>query len=118
MAHDTHYKHMLVEFGGVDAERLRDSAKLMDGFGDCLVQAGFHIVKRVSHQFEAGGEGFTGVFILSESHMVVHTYPEFGYLALDLFSCAAADPSDVLQHVKPMLEADKVLVHQIARSAP
>ena len=112
------YKQLLAELGGVSAATLQDAESLMALLRECLDRAGFHIVKAVAHQFDEGGEGFTGVFILSESHMVVHTYPEFGYMAFDLFSCAAAKPQDVLRFVEEALAVPKTVVHEIERSAP
>ena len=42
------------------------------------------------------GGGLTGYLLLSESHIAVHTYPELGFAALDIFACGAGDPSAAL----------------------
>jgi S-adenosylmethionine/arginine decarboxylase-like enzyme len=50
-----------------------------------LVKETFKVVAETSHQFEP--QGRTIVFILSESHFTVHTYPEHNYLSLDIYIC-------------------------------
>jgi len=91
--------HHLVDFYGVDAGTLADEPRLMESVERALVAAGFHVLRAVSHRFEGGGQGVTGVFLLSESHLAFHTYPEHGYLALDLFSCGSANPDRTLHEL-------------------
>lgn len=45
------------------------------------------IIKQVSHSFGAG-MGFTGIFLLAESHATIHTWPELGVAAVDVFTCS------------------------------
>ena len=74
-------------------------------------------MKRTEHRFDAGGEGFTGVYILSESHAVIHTYPEHGYLAFDLFSCGPSDPTQVLDAMRDALGAEAGTIHEVNRGS-
>jgi S-adenosylmethionine decarboxylase len=95
--------HHLLDLHGVDAATLRDEARLMALFAAALEAGGFHVVGELSHRFPDGGQGVTGVFLLSESHLAFHTYPEHAYLALDLFSCGSARPDAALRHVQDAL---------------
>jgi len=91
--------HHLADLHGIEPRVLQDEALLVSIFGAALDRAGFHVLRVESHRFAGGGEGVTGVFLLSESHLAFHTYPEYGYLALDLFSCGSARPEQVLREV-------------------
>ena len=110
-------RHLLADLSGVPADRLRDSDGIMAHLKQALAAAGFHVVKELSHRFDGGGEGFTGVCILSESHAVIHTYPEFGYLALDVFSCGDADSEAVLEAMQRYLNPSSTHRRTVARSA-
>ena len=109
--------HHLAEFYGVDARTLQNESLLMATLGASLDAAGFHVLQSSSYRFSAGGAGVTGFFLLSESHLAFHTYPEFEYLALDLFSCGSARPEQVLEELKWALEPESVEIskHQRGR---
>ena len=87
--------HLLADLSGIAADRLRDADAFMGVLRESLAAAGFHVLRECVQQFPAGA-GFTGVALLSESHAAVHTYPERGYAAFDLFGCGSADPQAVL----------------------
>jgi len=103
-AFSTEGRHCVGELWGVSGEWLRDQQGLMALFEEELVAHGFTIVGRSAHRFPEPGGGFTGVFLLSESHASVHTYPEHGYAAVDLFSCGPRDPAPPLEALARHLE--------------
>ena len=108
-------QHLLADLYGVEASILRDEAGLTRLFARALRDAAFTILKQASHRFEGGGGGVTGVFLLSASHLAFHTYPEYNYLALDVFSCTATDPTLVVQIVSKLLHPSLVDMHVSAR---
>lgn len=89
-------QHLLADLYGIAAERLTCEAELVALLRDSLRRAGFTMAGQLSHKFFADGAGVTAMALLTESHASLHTYPEYGYLALDVFSCGDADPADVL----------------------
>ena len=99
-------QHLLADLGVIDAERLRDADTTTDILDAALRRAGFQILDRVVHRFEGGGAGFSAVILLSESHASLHTYPEHGWLAFDLFSCGKQDPQQVLDEMANALGAE------------
>ncbi|MDF2441595.1 MAG: S-adenosylmethionine decarboxylase, partial [Abditibacteriota bacterium] len=98
---------MLADFYGVEAALLCDQSTLVA----CLLGAAqrCHLTPvddaRV-HPFPGGG--LTAFVMLSESHIAIHTYPEHGYLALDIFSCGAGDVQDALEVFRGALNPARV----------
>lgn len=76
----TEGQHLLMDiwYGSTNVESVADNiAKLVD--------ENFNVVNRSGHQFSP--QGRTMVYILSESHFTIHTYPEHNYLSLDIYIC-------------------------------
>ena len=88
--------HLLADLYGIDLALLRDEGELVRVFRAALDEAGFSVLHQLSHRFADGGQGVTGMFLLSVSHATFHTFPEHGYMAVDIFSCGSADPQAVL----------------------
>jgi S-adenosylmethionine decarboxylase len=66
------------------------------------------------HKFNP--HGLTGVLLLAESHISFHSWPEFGYLAIDIFSCGKnTKPEKALNYLKRVLKPKKVEVFIIKR---
>jgi S-adenosylmethionine decarboxylase len=81
--------HFVLELWGVDAATLDDAAALERALRDASAAARLTVLETAIHRFEP--QGVTGLLLLSESHISVHTWPELGYAAVDLFSCGARE---------------------------
>ncbi len=77
--------------------------------------AGATILSIYLHGFEPSG--VTGVALLAELHMSIHTWPEDGYAAIDIFMCGACDPGLALAELTRMLEPKRQSVTMIERGA-
>ena len=90
----------------------------MDEAAAALVQAakdaGATVLSERWHHF-GSGYGYTGVVILSESHVSVHTWPEKGYAAIDVFMCGDCDPEDTLIPILTFYKAERHSVQVIRR---
>ena len=87
--------HLLIDLYGIRPERLNDCALLADCLSESADACGLTPLSSPQlHAFEGGG--VTGVILLSESHIALHTYPEHGFIAIDLFSCGPGDPERAL----------------------
>lgn len=77
--------HLLVELRDCNPETLQDVKKV----GDILVKAAKTAKATVvdSHFHEFSPFGISGVVIIAESHLSIHTWPEYGYAAVDIFTC-------------------------------
>jgi len=84
-------------------------------FAAVLGRAGATIVQAVSHVFL--GAGLTCVLILSESHAVIHTWPETGTVHIDIFSCSSRLKSlEAIDELKRSFGARRVSVQEIRRA--
>jgi S-adenosylmethionine decarboxylase len=94
-------RHLLLEqWGGVLEQCAVEAA--MRGAAEV---AGATVLSEHFHPFEGGG--VTGVLLLAESHITVHTWPEHGYAALDLFLCGAADVQAAADHLDAALAPER-----------
>ncbi|MBI2123903.1 MAG: adenosylmethionine decarboxylase [Candidatus Wildermuthbacteria bacterium] len=74
-------------------------------------------LKFVCHVFSP--QGITGVVLLAESHIAVHTWPELSYIALDIFTCGKrSKPENALKFLREALQPEYVRVRKIRRGKP
>lgn len=107
----------LVDAYGCDAARLRDRAVLLD-LGAALIRSlELHVIGAPQvHQFGGPG-GITALYLLSESHLAWHTYPEHGLATINVYCCRARPPLDWSALLLRTLGAQRVTVMDIARGA-
>lgn len=87
--------HILLELNQCPQPLLLEKELLENALVDSANKAGAHVVKSVFHQFSP--HGLSGVVVIAESHITVHTWPEFDYAAIDIFTCG--DP-DIAQRIQ------------------
>ena len=85
-------RHVLADFHGC-AARLDDAGLVERALRDAVAAAGATILDLNLHHF-GEGQGVTGVALLAESHLSIHTWPEHDYAALDLFLCGSRHDID------------------------
>jgi len=78
-------KHLLLELKGCDREVLNDLSFLKDSLVMAAEEAGAEVLEKSFHQFNP--HGVSGAVIIAESHLFIHTWPEHGYAAADVFTC-------------------------------
>lgn len=79
-----------------------------------LKSSGMNVVDRLAHQFDP--QGTTAVWILAESHMAVHTYPEENFMAVDVFTCGSeGDPAGVIVALGEHLDLRTMVVKETGR---
>lgn len=106
---------VFAEFFGVDRSLLLDAIFLNDLFMDALKKTGFTILEQATHTFPTGGNGVTGMFLLSESHACFHTYPEWGTIVVNIFSCGKSDPQKALDIIRTALNPATVEQKNVLR---
>jgi S-adenosylmethionine decarboxylase len=86
--------HSLLDYKGCDARKLTDTAYLRACMLDAVKLAGGTIVTDTFHTFSP--HGVSGVVVIAESHVALHTWPEHSYAAVDVFSCGVSLNHDAI----------------------
>ena len=81
-------KHLLLELKDCDKEVINDISFLRDALVTAASEAGATVLGESFHQFSP--QGVSGVVIIAESHLCIHTWPEYGYAAADIFTCGTS----------------------------
>jgi S-adenosylmethionine decarboxylase len=107
-------RHVLAELYGCTPETLDDSAKIQQYMVDAALAAGAEVRECAFHKFSP--QGVSGVVVISESHLAIHTWPELGYAAVDVFTCGdRVDPWDACNYLVEKLQARNITATEIKR---
>lgn len=91
-------RHLILEMWDCDDNVINDVDKIRELLNAAAKDAGAIVIKSFSHKFSPFG--VTGVALLAESHISIHTWPEEGYVAVDIFTCGtAANPQLAVQRL-------------------
>jgi S-adenosylmethionine decarboxylase len=105
-------QHLIVDLFG--ARRLDDLKHIERTLKRCVEVAGATLLHIHLHHFTPNG-GVSGVAVLSESHISIHSWPEADYAALDMFMCGHARPERALPVLKEAFEAQELIVKRHLR---
>lgn len=104
--------HFIIDIYG--GKRLNDLEHVERTLIDCVNAAGATLLHVHLHPFEPNG-GISGVAVLAESHISIHSWPERNYAALDIFMCGRAEPERCLDVLKVAFSAERMSVREILR---
>ncbi len=104
--------HLLIDLW--EAERLDDLEHIEASLRDAVEAVGATILRVDLHHFTEN-DGVSGVVVLAESHMSIHTWPEIGYAALDVFVCGDCDPFKALPVLKAAFRPGRIQVAEQKR---
>jgi S-adenosylmethionine decarboxylase len=103
--------HLIVDLHG--AQRLDDIDHIEATLRRCVSAARATLLHIHLHHFQPSG--VSGVAVLAESHISIHTWPEAGYAALDVFMCGSANPDACIPVLREAFSASHVGVDEILR---
>ena len=103
--------HLIVDLHG--AKRLNDIEHIEATLRRCVEAARATLLHIHLHHFQPSG--VSGVAVLAESHISIHTWPEIGYAALDVFMCGSADPDACIPVLREAFSAKRVGVNELLR---
>ena len=104
-------EHIIIDL--YDAEQLDDQAHIEDTMRACIDASGATLLHIHLHPFEPSG--VSGVAVLAESHISVHTWPEAGYAAFDVFMCGDTQPEKCIDILSNAFKANSVQVTNLKR---
>lgn len=104
--------HLIIELVG--AKHLDNLEIIEAALRKCVAVSKATLLHLHLHHFTPNN-GVSGVAVLAESHISIHTWPEANYAALDVFMCGDAEPLNSIAVLKEAFEADQVIVDELRR---
>ena len=98
--------HLLIDLYG--AINLNNPQEIETVLRNCAIRCGATILHSHMHHFNP--QGVSGVVVLAESHISIHTWPETGYMALDIFMCGSCNPYDSIPLLKEYFKPSNMQV--------
>ena len=106
--------HVLLELRDCDSQLLNDLRYIREELLSVANQVGAHVVGESFHQFTP--QGVTGILSIAESHISIHTWPELGYAAADIFTCGDQNmPDRAAESIIAALRCQDPQITQIRR---
>ena len=107
-------RHSLLELHGCDAALLNHPENLKALLLEAVRRGHGTIVTEVFHTFSP--HGVSGVVVIAESHVAIHTWPEHAFAAVDIFSCSASlDHGAIRTHLREGLRAQREECRELSR---
>ncbi len=105
--------HLVVDAWEAPTELLNDPDRIRSAITDAVCAGEATLIDLCVHQFSP--HGVTATATLAESHIAIHTWPEYGYFAADLFFCGQGKPQEAVDFLITALQAKKITVKEIER---
>lgn len=86
--------HLLIDLAGVDEDLLDDLDAVRGLLRGAAIRGGASVVNECLHRFSP--QGLSGVIVLAESHLAIHTWPEHGTAAVDVFTCGRPEVAEAV----------------------
>jgi S-adenosylmethionine decarboxylase proenzyme len=107
-------KHILAEYFECECTYLDSETAVKNMMLEAATRSGATIVGNIFHHFSP--QGVTGVVVIAESHLAIHTWPEFQYASVDLFTCGnRVDPWVGIEYLKEELQSRKWVSKEVIR---
>lgn len=104
--------HLLIDIS--EAQNLSDIEHIRTTLQQAATACGATVLELMLHHF-GEGHGVTGVAVLAESHISIHTWPEINYAAVDIFMCGQCNPQLAIPILEKAFSTKKLTVQSIAR---
>lgn len=109
--------HCILELYGCPSDALDNVSLVQQAMREAARQAGSTLLHEVCHRFEP--QGVTALALLAESHISIHTWPELGYAAVDVFTCGeSVTPEQACHYLVEVLQATSHHLSTIRRNSP
>ena len=108
--------HLIVDAWEAPADLLNDPDRIRAAIIDAIYAGEATLIDLCVHQFSP--HGVTATATLAESHIAIHTWPEHGYFAADLFFCGQGKPDLAMKLLQTALQAKQIKITEVARGFP
>ncbi len=105
--------HLVVDAWQAPSDLLNDPEGIRRALIDAILAGEATLIDLCVHQFSP--HGVTATATLAESHIAIHTWPEHGYFAADLFFCGCGKPQEAMKLLQTALQAKQVRLREIPR---
>ena len=105
--------HLVVDAWDAPTELLNNSEQIRKALIDAIAAGKATLIDLCVHQFSP--YGVTATATLAESHIAIHTWPEHGYFAADLFFCGRGNPQAAMQILQTALQAKEIRIQSLER---
>ncbi|MDX1590799.1 MAG: adenosylmethionine decarboxylase [Balneolaceae bacterium] len=107
-------KQILVEFYDCDQAKLNDVAFIENSLITATEASNATIISHNFHKFSP--YGVSGVVVIAESHVAIHTWPEYNYAAVDIFTCGdTIEPWTIQEKLKEFFESKNISSMEMKR---
>lgn len=107
-------RHILAEIYGCDMDILNNRSLIEKIMVESALEAGAEVREVAFHKFSP--QGVSGVVVISESHLAIHTWPELGYAAVDVFTCGeSVNPWDACNYLTDKFNAKHMTATEVKR---
>ncbi|MGB7291918.1 MAG: adenosylmethionine decarboxylase [Thermodesulfobacteriota bacterium] len=107
-------RHFLVEYHRCDPNVLNHKEKIEGVMIEAANICGATVLESSFHNYAP--QGVSGIVVIAESHIAIHTWPEFHYAAVDIFTCGTkVDPWKAYDHIKVCLDSRDTNIREIER---
>jgi len=109
--------HIIVELSDCNAQILSDVDQVTNILVTAAREANAEVLQTAFHRFMP--QGVSGVVVIAESHLSIHTWPEYGYAAMDIYTCGDhTDPWKACRYAAQKFEAKQMLTTEVRRGLP
>jgi S-adenosylmethionine decarboxylase len=98
---ETMGRHVIAELWECEFDKLNDVNFIERTFVDAALKTGAEVREVAFHKFAP--QGVSGVVIISESHLTIHSFPEHGYASIDVYTCGDLDPTIAAEYIADAL---------------
>lgn len=109
-------RHLIAELYGCADARLDDLQGVRNSMLRAAEIVGATVVGETFHRFAP--QGVSGTVVIAESHLSIHTWPERGYVSIDIYTCGGLDPHLGLRHLAVAFAAQSTRTHEVVRGLP
>jgi S-adenosylmethionine decarboxylase len=109
--------HIIVELSECNPRILSDVDQVTNILVTAAKEAKAEVLQTAFHRFMP--QGVSGVVVIAESHLSIHTWPEYGYAAMDIYTCGDhTDPWKACRYASERFEAKQMLTTEVRRGLP